>query len=290
MSGPCTPLGTRTTVLQLCKPVSGEVGWDTSVNGNMDVVDGLFFTLNAQPTLKQLYGGTGVDTSTAPNGTLLIGNGAGLSKATLAVGAFASLTVVNAAGTITLDAIQDIRTAASPSFTGLTVVTGKPFTQFIPAQAFQVTSTTTLPIMVRFGANNYGLSRTAGGAETINYSVTIPVPMSATALKGMRLDSFSIVQQITVATLTSNSTPTLQTTTYVNNSVNSVAAYGGGFTGTAMPTATQANPYVTAETVTTPTFITTAATQLSLDWTAVMQNTGVYAVYGVIVNWTAASL
>lgn len=63
-------------------------------------------------------GGTGQTTYT--NGQLLIGNTTGntLTKAALTAGN--SVTVTNGTGSITLDAIQDIRTTASPTFTGLT--------------------------------------------------------------------------------------------------------------------------------------------------------------------------
>lgn len=48
------------------------------------------------------YGGTGINGATAANGTLLIGNGAGYTLATL-TGTAARLSVANAAGSITLD-------------------------------------------------------------------------------------------------------------------------------------------------------------------------------------------
>ena len=49
-----------------------------------------------------LYGGTGLDTSAAANGTLLIGNGSGLSLATLTAGS--NITITNGSGTITIAA------------------------------------------------------------------------------------------------------------------------------------------------------------------------------------------
>ena len=47
-----------------------------------------------------IRGGTGVDGSTAANGSLLIGNGSGYSLATLTQGA--GITVTNGSGTITV--------------------------------------------------------------------------------------------------------------------------------------------------------------------------------------------
>lgn len=71
------------------------------------------------------FGGTGLDTHLAANGTLLIGNGSGFALATIAAGANAGVTITNGAGTITLSTVQDIRTTATPVFvsadlTGLT--------------------------------------------------------------------------------------------------------------------------------------------------------------------------
>ena len=237
-------------------------------------------------------GGVGLNLSTAGNGRLLIGNGAGLTLANLTQGT--GMSVTNGAGSITLATAQDIATTASPTFVGATltgglnVATPESMTQFFPAALHcQVTSSVADPIVVRVAANDYGLRRTAGAAETINYGFTIPLILSATANKGMRLDSFSIVHQITVAALTSNTFNALATTTYANNVANAVAAHGGAITIT-MPTATQANPYVTAATIGTPAFVNATAKQISLDWTAVLQNTTVYTVYGVIGTYSAA--
>jgi hypothetical protein len=52
------------------------------------------------------YGGTGLNTSSAANGTLLIGNGSGFSLATLTAGT--NISIVNGAGTITINATSSI--------------------------------------------------------------------------------------------------------------------------------------------------------------------------------------
>lgn len=283
MAGPCTPLGSRTTVLSLCKPFAGEVGWDTSVNGNMDTLDALFF--GAQ-LLKQANGGTGLDASAAANGKTLIGNGTGFTLA-LPTGS-ASIIITAGGGSLAFDTAQNISTGGSPTFAALTVVGSKSFSQFFPAANFcQVVSTTTLPVVTRFAANNYGLSRTAGGAETLSFGATLPLMFSATALKGANVTSIVIVQQITVAALTSNTFNDISKIVYANNVANAVTQWGAGLT-ISMPTATQANPYSTTGTVNTPAFMITPNAQLSLDWTVVMQNTGVYALYGIIVNYNEA--
>jgi len=70
-------------------------------------------------------GGAIVEAAALTNGQLLIGStGAAPVAANITVGALASLTVTNGAGSITIDAIQDIRTSASPTWVNATL-TGK---------------------------------------------------------------------------------------------------------------------------------------------------------------------
>jgi hypothetical protein len=45
----CTPLGTTTPNLSLCKPASGETGWASAVNGNWDSIDTLSTSLSVGP-------------------------------------------------------------------------------------------------------------------------------------------------------------------------------------------------------------------------------------------------
>ena len=92
----CTPLGTTTTSLALCKPKAGETNWDAAVNNNFDLIDALF----ASSKMKPLFGGTGVDASAAANGSTLIGNGSGFSLSTLTAGK--NISITNGAGSITL--------------------------------------------------------------------------------------------------------------------------------------------------------------------------------------------
>lgn len=67
-------------------------------------------------------GGTIVEAAALTNGQLLIGStGAAPVAAVINVGALASLTVALGAGSITIDAIQDIRTSASPTFANATL-------------------------------------------------------------------------------------------------------------------------------------------------------------------------
>ena len=84
-------------MLSLCKPAAGEVGWTDSDHGNWDILDALFV---APGVLKTAKGGLGFDASLAGNGTLPIGNGAGLTLAALTAGS--GISIVTAAGGITI--------------------------------------------------------------------------------------------------------------------------------------------------------------------------------------------
>ena len=105
-------------------------------------------TLGWTGTLSAARGGTGLNTSTAANGQLLIGNGTGFALATLTQGT--GITITNGAGTIsianggvtsitgttnqvtasastgavTLSLPQNIHTGATPTFAGLTLTAG----------------------------------------------------------------------------------------------------------------------------------------------------------------------
>jgi hypothetical protein len=174
--------------------------------------------------------------------------------------------------------------------TGPLVVTGtKAMTVFYRATDFCKADNTATPmIAVRVAANDWALARTAAGAETQNINCTLPLSsFSTTANKGSRLDSFSIVQQITVVNLTSNTFTNLSQRTFTNNVANALSTYGGAVTITP-PTVVQANPYVTAASLATPVFENTAATEVNVEWVAVQANTGVYRVYGIVANYTAA--
>jgi hypothetical protein len=75
--------------------------------------------------LGTTFGGTGLNTAAAANGTLLIGNGAGLSLATLTAGTNVSIT--NGSGTITINATGTV-TSVGLSMPGIFSVSGSPVT------------------------------------------------------------------------------------------------------------------------------------------------------------------
>lgn len=143
-------------------------------------------------------------------------------------------------------------------------------------------------VPTRQATGDWAIQRTAAGAETLSVHCNLSAAIQRLATsKGIRVDSFSVVHQITTANLTTNTFNAFSQVVYANNVANAVTNCCGTITVT-LPTATQANPYVTAATVGTPTFQITAAAAWNLDWTAVMANTGVYRVYGVIVTYTLA--
>lgn len=172
-------------------------------------------------------------------------------------------------------------------------------TIFIPAtEACVAVSSTTGPVVIRTAANDWALSRTAGAAETLSFRCDIAsalmargiLAVSRTGPGGMprsgdiRIISVSIAHQITVAALTTNTLNKISKTTYAHNTANAVADFGGTLTG-ALPTAVQANPYLTKITLGTPAYLPSGANSVGIDWTVVTQNTGVYSVFGIAIDY-----
>lgn len=69
--------------------------------------------------ISAYYGGTGINSGAAANGTLLIGNGAGFNLTNLNQAGNQGVTITNGSGAISLGTIQDIRTTAAPIFSGV---------------------------------------------------------------------------------------------------------------------------------------------------------------------------
>jgi hypothetical protein len=168
---------------------------------------------------------------------------------------------------------------------------GSSTTNFVTLSAVDHCSTfsaSTAAIKTRTAAHDWAYSRTAGAAETHFFKCSIPLTaLRTTASKGIRIDSFSLVYTITVVALTTHNAPTLSTVVYANNVATAVAAYGGAITYTGA-TATQANPYVTAASLGTPAFMNTANADMSMDFSVVMANTGVFTFRAFVINYTLA--
>ena len=159
---------------------------------------------------------------------------------------------------------------------------------FIPAwQACAATTPSATLAVVRAAAGNWNLARTAAGAETYSIGCSLGSFLQRTAAsKGIKITGLKIVNQITVAALTSNAAPTLKLITYADNTAPAISNFGGTLTVT-MPTATQTQPYVTTVGLGTPAFFNTDGSDLVLDLSAVvMANTGVFALQGILVNFT----
>ncbi len=69
--------------------------------------------------ISAYYGGTGINSGAAANGTLLIGNGAGFNLTNLNQAGNQGVTITNGSGSISLGTVQDIRTTAAPLFSGV---------------------------------------------------------------------------------------------------------------------------------------------------------------------------
>ncbi|MFO0862814.1 MAG: hypothetical protein U0516_03770 [Candidatus Saccharibacteria bacterium] len=89
---------------------------DVNVTGNLAAS---VLTLGWQGQLSPTRGGTGIDGSAAPNGSLLIGNGSGYTLANIN-GTANQINVNNGAGSIQLSLPQDIATSSNPTFNDLT--------------------------------------------------------------------------------------------------------------------------------------------------------------------------
>jgi hypothetical protein len=79
--------------------------------------------MSSEAQLAPVRGGTGFDGSTAANGKIPVGNGAGFSLANI-TGTANQVTVTNGAGTIGLSLPQNIDSTASPTFAGQTLTAG----------------------------------------------------------------------------------------------------------------------------------------------------------------------
>ena len=124
----------RITGLSTARPVFSDVNGNLA-NGNIDLASTYMVGVlpivrggtNSGTALNNnrimvSSGGAIVEAAALTNGQLLIGStGVAPVAANITVGALASLTVTNGAGSIVIDAIQDIRTSASPTFVNATL-------------------------------------------------------------------------------------------------------------------------------------------------------------------------
>lgn len=147
---PCTPGGTTTPVLLLCKPADGEVGWTGAVNSNFDLLDALF---SAGGFLKPSAGGFGFNTGAAANGAVPIGNGAGFTLAIPTAGAGIVITpsagglLIASSGSPAGGSIFDAATLEGSS-TGVDYSTTS--ATFVDVDAVNLKATITVPGAAKF--------------------------------------------------------------------------------------------------------------------------------------------
>lgn len=135
--------------------------------------------------------------------------------------------------------------------------------------------------VTRIAQGNY-VSRHTPGDETSIIGVDITPMIVVAASKGFRLDSFDLIYAIAANALDAHSA-TLDRIAYVNNVAVSVTSIP--ITAT-LATATQANPYVTNCTVTTPAFDVTADSKYILEVTVNNAAASEYDYYGVMLRFS----
>ncbi len=159
--------------------------------------------------------------------------------------------------------------------------------QWYPAIQYCSSDSTNL-IKTRVAQFDWALARTAGAGETYNIICTLDLPTRTATSSGAKLTAIDLVYQITTQNLTSHTFGGIRSVVYANNAANVIAAFGGSITGPTMATATQTNPYLYTASFGTPAFVNAADKAILVEWTAVMQNLGIYRVYGVAAKFTQA--
>lgn len=135
--------------------------------------------------------------------------------------------------------------------------------------------------VTRIAQGNY-VSRHTAGDETSIIAVDITPIIRVAASKGFRLDSFDYIYSIGTLAMDAH-TLTLDRIAYANNVAVSVTSIAGTYT---LATATQANPYVTNCTITSPAFDITADSKYVIEITANNSATSAYDFYGIMLRFS----
>lgn len=133
----------------------------------------------------------------------------------------------------------------------------------------------------RIAEGNYVLRHTAADDTTI-MGIDITPQLRAAAGRGFKLASVDVVYSIGTLALDAH-TLTLDSIAYANNVAAAVTSVP--LTGS-LSTATQANPYLTNVTVTTPAFLVTANAKYVLELTVNAAATSAYDFYGLNLHFT----
>lgn len=139
-----------------------------------------------------------------------------------------------------------------------------------------------LPFQEQFGAaaGTAGYPASVAGMPPFTGASQLTPPTGMPA-KGIKITDVVASYQVGVAALTAASF-SLNRTVYVNNVANAVTNMP--VSATALPTATQANPYTVVRAVTTPAYETTDNSQVVLELALTMQNLGTLRVNGMGVH------
>lgn len=140
-------------------------------------------------------------------------------------------------------------------------------------------STAPLPFQEQFGTAAGGAGYPAGapGVPPFTGATQLTPPTGAPA-KGIKLRDCVAIYTVGVAALTAASL-SLNRTVFANNVANAITNIP--IDATALPLATQANPYVVVRAVTTPSFETADLSDAALELSITMQNTGTIRLYGL---------
>lgn len=183
-----------------------------------------------------------------------------------------------------IDTLNGINAGTIP-FGTLTMTNPKTdFQQFVSIQDVISISAGTWT-KTRVAQSNYTYRHTAAANTSILGIDLTPVIRTA-ASKGFRLASIDVLSSITTQALTAH-TATLDLVTYVNNAA--VAVTSVPLTGT-LPTATQANPYVSNLAVTTPAFDVTGDTKYVFELTVNAQASSAYDFNGLMLKFARNDL
>lgn len=151
--------------------------------------------------------------------------------------------------------------------------------QFAVEQSGSGAQPANLPFQERFGtaAGGPGYPASAPGLPPFT-GLTELTPPTLMPAKGIRVWGMTVVYLITATALTTH-TINLYRTVYANNVANAITTVV--LSTNALQTATQANPYVTSVTVTTPVFETVNMSDLVAEVLVTTGTTSTYQFYGI---------
>lgn len=139
--------------------------------------------------------------------------------------------------------------------------------------------------ITRIAQSNYSYRHTAAD-ETAIIGIDVTPYLRTTASKGFSLSSFDVIYTIGTAALDAHSV-TLDSVSYANNVAVLVTSVPISAT---LATSTQANPYVTNCTVTTPAFLTTADAKYVIELTVNAAATTAYDYHGIVLRFSRNDL